>query len=419
MGSAAGLSPKPVPLCPPVMHILKRRACSSCLLKVYCLTRRQVNSRCVCYLLHILWAHRVSKQNTNNQEQIVFYLCNKANRCAGQRQRKLHLCLLKTSPWISAGACPALGLASSPSSSPRKSAGVWLVEGKRWKHRLCLHQSCWSLHPASLHITKSGGCVSKKLGANTPPEQMQTARSWKCASATKPSGLGRSWRQGHKEGLCASYSIRAAPGQALLQTALTHPSCQLRPGSGVESKPTPAPKWWCLFPHGSCAGMWAKGAETTICWSLAFPSHLLRREDEHGKSWSPLNLQPRILNGVLGGSRPRRRDWWHKKTVAKQGAFLGEILPSDRTPSFSPIRESSPAEHLFSCVYTHLSLPLSLICITAHLSQGTPNVQFIPGAARGGTVLALTPGRQVSAAGTAVPPAEWLPDLSPAKSSLM
>lgn len=48
---------------------------------------------------------------------------------------------------------------------------------------------CCSLRPASLCVTTSGGCVSKNSEANTPPEQMQAARSWKRVSATKPAGL--------------------------------------------------------------------------------------------------------------------------------------------------------------------------------------------------------------------------------------
>lgn len=83
--------------------------------------------------------------------------------------------------------------------------------------------------------------------------------------------------------------------------------------------------------------------------------------------------------------------------VAKQGAEYRSL----GTQSFSSLREGGRAGHSF-----FQSLPLPLITLSAYLSQGTPNVQFIPGAARGGTGLAPTLGRQVSAAGTAAPPGE-------------
>ena len=127
-----------------------------------------------------------------------------------------------------------------------------MKEGEAW---IVFAPEHCGLHPTSLRVTTSGGCMSENSGANTPPEEMQTARSWKCVSATKPAGLGCGWRQGRKGGLRASSSIRAVPGQALVQTALTHQSSQLHPGVGAESKPAPAPKRWRVFPHGSCVGM--------------------------------------------------------------------------------------------------------------------------------------------------------------------
>lgn len=38
--------------------------------------------------------------------------------------------------------------------------------------------------------------MGKILGANPAPEQMQTARSWKCVSATKAAAAGSAGREG-------------------------------------------------------------------------------------------------------------------------------------------------------------------------------------------------------------------------------
>lgn len=123
-------------------------------------------------------------------------------------------------------------------------------------------------------------------------------------------------------------------------------------------------------PQQSCGDV-SKGSwnHVTAHCSPSFPSHLLGREDEHRKSCSPLDLKPRTINGVLGGGRPRPRDWQHRKTVAKQGdehRSLGAIHPPGGRHSSSSIRESTPVERLFfQCLCTpefashhHQCLPL-------------------------------------------------------------
>ena len=61
---------------------------------------------------------------------------------------------------------------------------------KEGEARTVFAPECCSLHPTSLHIMTGSGCMSENSGANTHPKEMQTARSWKRASVTKPVGLG-------------------------------------------------------------------------------------------------------------------------------------------------------------------------------------------------------------------------------------
>lgn len=88
---------------------------------------------------------------------------------------------------------------------------------------------CCALHPASSSTT-SGGCMGEILGANPAPEQMQTARSWRCVSASKAAAAGSARREGWFQQLHQS-SRRTG------SDALTHQISQICPGAGGKAEP--------------------------------------------------------------------------------------------------------------------------------------------------------------------------------------
>lgn len=119
-----------------------------------------------------------------------------------------------------------------------------------------------------------------------------------------------------------------------------------------------------------------------------------------------LNSRPSGREIEGGAGRQQTKRLMTQKKEAKQGAEHGSLGAIHPPGGVSSLRESTPVKHHFSSVYARLSLPVSLIIARASLSQNSPNVQFLPGAARGRTGLALMLSRQVSPDGTAAPPGE-------------
>lgn len=128
--------------------------------------------------------------------------------------------------------------------------------------------------------------------------------------------------------------------------------------------------------------------------------HLLHRQDKQEKSC--LILQD--TEGGAGSQQTKTKRLMTQKKEAEQGAehgSLGAIRPPGGVSSLT-----LQLNTYFSSVYAHLSLPMPLCFARASPSQSSPNVQLIPGAARGRTGLALMLSRQVSTDGTTAPPGE-------------
>lgn len=169
------------------------------------------SSPCV-YLPCMLWDHWVWKQNTNSKEQIAFYLYNKAAGMQGRGKGSSSAC------WG-----PPCEHQVEPQLHQHPAApGKVLVGGREGGKQGC------GLHPTSFSFTNDG-CMLQNLGANSTPEQMQTARSWKCVSATAGgSAVRQGWFQQPHRGSLRTSSV---------QTALTHQLSQMCPAAGGKGEP--------------------------------------------------------------------------------------------------------------------------------------------------------------------------------------